>query len=215
MVKVKICGLTREEDVEAAIDAGADSLGFVVGVPSSLRNITLSRAKELSSKIPENVNSVAVTVFKDLDELKRIYRELDTDFVQLHGSLYPFLESIVMLSFGRRIIRVVNAKAANALDLAGEYSRIFNAVLLDTAGVGGVGGTGVTHDWELSSRIRDAIQPFPLILAGGLTCENVGEAVRKVRPYGVDVSSGVEKSPGVKDHEKMFEFIRRVNEVVL
>ena len=215
MVKVKICGITREEDVEAAIDAGADSLGFVIGVPSSPRNIPLSKVKYFASKIPASVSSVAVTVFKDIEELKKVYTESDTDFIQLHGNLYPFLEPIVKFSSNRRIIGAVNARATNALEVAVQYSRAFNAVLLDTSGEGGVGGTGVSHDWNLSSGIRGMIQPAPVILAGGLTPENVGEAIQKVKPYGVDVSSGVEKRFGIKDHEKMFEFITRVKEARL
>jgi len=83
---------------------------------------------------------------------------------------------------------------------------------LDTAGDGGLGGTGIAHDWYLSRRVRDIIYPKHLILAGGLTPENVGEAIRKVKPHGVDVSSGVEERPGIKDHEKMFDFVAKARD---
>ena len=210
MVKVKICGITREEDLRAAVDAGADLLGFVVGVPASPRNLLFPRARYLTSKVPESVNSVAVTVFKTLSELVQIHRELKTDYIQLHGNFYHIRKPITELPSRNCIIGAVNARAANALDLATEFSGIFQYVLLDTTGNGGVGGTGITHDWSLSKRIRDAIHPTPLILAGGLTPTNVSRAIGMVKPDGVDVSSGVEKKPGIKDHEKMFNFIAEV-----
>lgn len=212
MVKVKICGITREEDLKAAVDAGADSVGFVVDVPSSPRNLSFSRARDLIANAPKSVSKVAVTVFKDVEKLKQIRTELDTDYLQLHGNLQPSLQSIGEFSSKKRIIGAVNAKAADALDLAVEYSGTFNAILLDTGGEGGMGGTGIPHDWRLSAGIRETIHPTPLILAGGLTAENVSEAIRCVKPYGVDVSSGVEKKPGIKDHDKIFKFIAEAKE---
>ncbi len=215
MMRIKICGITREDDAEAAVALGVDSLGFVVGVPSSPRNLPLQRAKQLASKIPRGVSRVAVTVFRDEARLQEICSELDVDFVQLHGNLSGLHGLDEGLPSGKCVIGAVDAGAPNALSLAVEYSGRFGAVLLDTAGKGGVGGTGVLHDWSLSSRIRDAVQPASLILAGGLTPENVGEAIRRVRPSGVDVSSGVESRPGVKDRDKMREFVIKVRETRL
>ena len=212
MVKVKICGITKERDLKAAVAAGADLLGFVVGVPRSPRNLPLSKARYLISKIPKGAGSVAVTVFKTMEELIHIYTELETDYLQLHGSFHHLLESMAEIPPKSCIIGAVNGKAHDALNLAIKFSGVFQSVLLDTAGDGGLGGTGIAHDWYLSRRVRDIIYPKHLILAGGLTPENVGEAIRKVKPHGVDVSSGVEERPGIKDHEKMFDFVAKARD---
>ena len=209
MVKVKICGITREDDLKAAVDAGVDSLGFVVGVPSSQRNLQLSEAKSLIAEASKSVNTVAVTIFKNMERLKQISKQTNADYLQIHGS---FPELTLDPALRKRIIGVVDARADDALELAVTYSGIFNSVLIDTAGDDGVGGTGLTHNWNLSRRIREVIYPVPLILAGGLSPENVDEAIHRVRPYGVDVSSGVERSPRIKDHEKMFEFVAKAKE---
>ena len=160
----------------------------------------------------ENVRSVAVTVFKTIREMIQIHRELKADYLQLHGDFHQ-LKSIADIPFKKRIIRAIDGGASNALDLAIECSFIFQSVLLDTSGKGGIGGTGIPHDWYSTRVIRDVIHPSPLILAGGLTPENIGNAIRIVQPYGVDVSSGVEKIPGVKDHRKMLRFIAEVKKV--
>ncbi len=215
MIKVKICGITREEDLEAAVEAGADSLGFVVGVPISPRNLSFSEARYLIAKVPQEVSSVAVTVFKTMDELVRIYSGLEADLLQIHGNLHRILESIVEIPSKSLVIGAVDCRAPEAFDWAVKFSETCRSVLLDTASEGGLGGTGVIHDWNLSRSIRDEIHPTPLILAGGLTPENVGEAIRRVKPYGVDVSSGVEKEPGVKDPEKMFDFVVKAKEAKL
>lgn len=212
MVKVKICGITNEEDLRAAIDYGADLLGFVVEVPSSPRNLTLPKARCLISKVPKGVGSVAVTVFRSMDGLAHIQRELRANYLQLHGNFHHILELMFKIPSESRIIGAVDGRGSDALALAIEFSGILHTILLDTAGNGGVGGTGITHDWYSSRQIRDAIYPTPLILAGGLTPENVGEAIKMVKPYGVDVSSGVEKKPGTKDHEKMLNFIVKAKE---
>ena len=212
MVKVKICGITREEDLAAAVEAGADALGFVVGVPSSPRNLPLSKAHRLISKIPSSIESVAVTVFQDKEQLHQIYGKTEPDYLQLHGDLRHILGFASDLSFKTRIVGAVNARSANALELATEYSSVFASILLDTAGNDEGGGTGIPHDWNLSKRIRETIYPTLLLLAGGLTPENVGDAIRKVKPYGVDVSSGVEIQPGIKDREKILKFIENAKE---
>ena len=112
-----------------------------------------------------------------------------------------------------RIIGAVNGRNPDASELAVKGTDIFHTILLDSTTNEGLGGTGMTHDWNLSRRIRDTIYPNRLILAGGLTPENVEDAVKKVRPYGVDVSTGVEEKPGIKDHKKIFDFITKVKEM--
>lgn len=210
MVVVKICGITNEDDVDAAINAGADSLGFVVGVLSSPRNLSIPMARRLIDKVPDGVNSVAVTVVDNVERLRRVFVELRPDYLQIHGDQGQML---VQLSEIRdHAIVAVDGGAKDASNVATELSRTFQFILLDTASDGGLGGTGKVHDWHLSCRIRSKIHPAHLILAGGLTPRNVGEAVRVVKPFGVDVSTGVEKKPGLKDFEKMLEFVARAKE---
>jgi phosphoribosylanthranilate isomerase len=211
MVKVKICGITRIEDLELAVSAGADMLGFVVNVPSSLRNLSRREATRLISLVPSGVESVAVTVIREFKDLAGVI-ELDADYVQLHGDPLLLIKIAGWLS-SKRVIGAVNARLPNALELATEYSKLFRVVLVDSLRDGGLGGSGETHDWTLSMRIRNTIFPKPLILAGGLTPENVVTAVSTVKPYAVDVSTGVEARPGVKDPEKVFRFIERAKSV--
>jgi len=213
MVQVKICGITRHEDLKIAIDAGADLIGFIIGVTFSQRNLGLDKAKELISKVHNDVRSVAVTVFKTKEELIKIYDELETDYLQIHGNFQSILKSFPETLSKERIIGAVSGRNPDASELAVRISDIFHTILLDSATNEGSGGTGITHDWNLSRRIRDTIYPNRLILAGGLTPENVEDAVKKVRPYGVDVSTGIEEKPGIKDHKKIFDFITRVKEM--
>ncbi len=211
-LEVKICGITREEDLRAAIEAGADSLGFVVGAPSSPRNLTLHEASSLMARVAARVKCVAVTAFRSAEEATRIFDALKPDLLQLHGDLRNFEPIAIPPS---RVIAAVDGKSPGALAASLEMSTKFRYVLVDTADERGHGGTGKTHDWVISSMIRDAVSPSPLILAGGLTPENVRRASEIVKPYGVDVSSGVEKKPGIKDHDKLFKFIRCAKEAKL
>jgi phosphoribosylanthranilate isomerase len=211
-VRVKICGITRKEDLDAAVAAGADAVGFVVGVASSPRNIALEKAEKLIRQVPPFVKSVLVTVPRGIDEFE-MYEKLNPDVIQIHGENLHTAASVRLKIPNTLLIGAVNAKLANALDVVSKAAKIFDAVLLDSFTNGRYGGTGIVHDWELSKRVKQAIHPKPLILAGGLTPENVAEAVRTVRPYAVDVSSGVELQPGIKDHKKIIEFIKNAKDV--
>ena len=213
MVHVKICGITRYEDLKVAIDAGADLIGFIIGVTSSKRNLDLVKAKQLISKVHDDVKSVSVTVFKTKEELMKICDEVETDYVQIHGNFHRILKSLPETLSKDRVIGAVNGRNPDATELAVKVSDTFHTILLDSATHDGLGGTGITHDWNISRRIRDTIYPNHLILAGGLTPENVQDAIEKVRPYGVDVSTGIEQKPGIKDHKKIFDFMTRVKEM--
>ena len=213
MVKVKICGITDQADLIAAITARADSLGFIIEVPSSKRNLSLSQAKKLISNVPKHIDTIGVTTFKDAQNLTHLLQRLNSNYMQIHGDLNYFLRSNNDFPFRNQIIGAVNANASNSLQLAVAYSHIFNSILLDTADSEGLGGTGKSHNWNLSREIKDRIYPTPLILAGGLTPKNIRKAIQIVDPYGVDVSSGVEKEPGIKDHELMYDFVKRAKEV--
>jgi len=212
-VKVKICGITRKEDLDAAATAGADAVGFVVGTTASPRNILLEKAEKLIRHVPPFVKSVLVTVPTSFDELTETYGKLNPDIIQIHRENLPDAASVRLRFPNTCLIGVVNANPANALDVASIASKVFDAVLLDSFANGRYGGTGIVHDWELSKRVKQVISPKPLILAGGLNPENVAEAVRVVQPYAVDVSSGVELQSGIKDSQKMVKFIKNAKDV--
>jgi phosphoribosylanthranilate isomerase len=212
-VAVKICGMTREEDLSVAVAAGADAVGFIVGVPSSPRNISLKKAEKLLRLVPIFVKSVLVTGPTDMDALLKTYEELSPDAVQIHGESLPDASLLREKLPRTPLIRAINANPTSALIVASEASRSFDAVLLDSSIHGRYGGTGVVHDWDLSKRINKVIHPKPLILAGGLNPENVRDAIRTVKPYAVDVCTGVESRPGIKDSRKVLAFIENARGV--
>ena len=207
-VRVKICGITRKEDLEAAAAAGADAVGFVVGVASSPRNISLADAERLIRQVPPFVKTVLVTVPANVEELMATCEALDSDVVQIHGGHLQNVGAARDKLSAKPLIGAVKANSPNAVSNAVKAAKMFDAVILDSFVQGKHGGTGVVHDWNVSRQIKRAVYPKPLILAGGLNPENVADAVRTVQPYAVDVSSGVERQPGIKDHKKMVEFVR-------
>ncbi len=214
-VKVKICGITSIEALKLVCDIGADAVGFIVGVPSSPRNLSIDKAKQLFKLVPIFVKSVLVVVPQRVSEVLRLCRILKPDIVQIHGEKLPDISALKEKLPDIPLVRAVTVKSAAAFDIAIKESKFFDAVLLDSSSSGKFGGTGLTHDWSISKRIRKAIHPKPLILAGGLTPENVREAIQTVKPYAVDVSTGVESKPGVKDPRKVAAFIRNAKEPVI
>jgi phosphoribosylanthranilate isomerase len=209
-VKVKICGITRDDDLQTAVALGADALGFVVGVPSSPRNLSLQQAEKLINNVPLFVSSVLVMVPQSVDALLQTCVHLRPDAIQLHGGV---LMDPARLRTTLPSVSLIQALTANSVTLPDGASKGFDAVLLDSFSQGMSGGTGLVHDWNLSKRVKQTIHPTPLILAGGLTPENVQEAINTVQPYAVDVSTGVESHPGRKDPAKVLAFIRNVKEV--
>lgn len=206
-VRVKICGITREEDLAVVFNAGAEAVGFVVGVPSSPRNISLEKAEKLVRLVPVFAKSVLVTVPTNMDALLEQCERLSPDILQIHG------ENISDASRLReKLPHTPLIKAVNSVQIALQASKSFDAILFDSFVDGKYGGTGIVHDWKLSKRAKQVIHPKPLILAGGLDPKNVKGAVSIVKPYAVDVSSGVEAQPGIKDRKKVMEFIRNAKE---
>ncbi|MBS1198008.1 MAG: phosphoribosylanthranilate isomerase [Proteobacteria bacterium] len=197
---IKICGLTREADIEAAVEAGADAIGFVF-YPKSPRFVTADRAAELSRLISPFVTITALFVNAAAETIEAVLQQVPVGLLQFHGNesekecrrwLRPYLRAVRMKS---------------GLDLL-QYATDFasaRALLLD-AFVEGYGGGGQVFDWSL---IPSGL-PKALVLSGGLTPENVGEAIRRVRPAAVDVSSGVEVSKGIKDAAKIAAFVAAV-----
>lgn len=201
MVQVKICGITRPEDAHAAVEAGADALGFVF-YPPSPRYITPERAAPIIDELPPFVTTVGLFVDVPLGTVHEIATRCRLDRIQLHGSEPPSFCSQVKLP----VIKAFRIKNADSLTPLPDYR--VSAYLLDAYVEGALpGGTGASFVWDLALRVK----PYgPLILAGGLTPENVEEAIAQTHPYGVDVSSGVESAPGIKNHQKVRSFIRRV-----
>lgn len=202
MTRVKICGITSVQDAAAAVDAGADALGFVF-VPGTPRVISPEVAEQIVAGLPPFVTTVGVFVDQPLEEILSVIIRCRLQAVQLHGNEPE--------TFSRRIpVKVIKAiRVRDAADLRGIGTYPAHAFLLDAFVEGQPGGTGTTISWDLA---RQAIGRVPVILSGGLRPENVAQAVRAVRPYAVDVSSGVETSPGRKDHRKVREFIAAVRE---
>jgi phosphoribosylanthranilate isomerase len=214
-VRVKICGLTREEDLAVAVDAGADAVGFLVGVPSSPRNLTLERAETLLGQAPIFVDSVVVTAPKSIEWLVEVCERLKPSAIQIHGKEQLDSSEIHEKIRGTRLIKTVYVTDDAFNEWVIEDLKTFDAVLLDSFSKGQYGGTGKVHDWVLSRQIKEAVAPVPVILAGGLRPENVKEAILAVEPYAVDVASGVEASPGVKDHGKVRAFVENAKQIKL
>lgn len=201
-VKVKICGITNEEDLLYSISSGADSLGFVCGFSDSKRNLDIKKAAELANLVPPFVYKIVVSPIADSTFLQKVIDQIEPNALQLYGY------NGNLPSIDRKGVKLINAINIDQSSMfTHDLSKNFDAIVLDSIS-NGMGGTGITHNWNKSREIRKIINPTPLILAGGLTPENVYEAIQVVHPFAVDVSTGVEKEPGKKDHEKILSFIR-------
>lgn len=198
MVKVKICGITNVEDAMAAVAFGADALGFVF-YEGSPRVVTPAEVRVITSKLPPFVSSVGVFVNETPSAIKEIMDSAGLDVVQLHGD-----EPGEMCQVWKTVIKAFRVKDLTDLDKIRRYQA--SAYLLDAYTEEEYGGTGKVFNWEIAYEAR---QLGPIILAGGLNVGNIEEAVRRVRPYGVDVSSGVEETKRSKDHAKIKEFVER------
>lgn len=198
--RIKFCGITRSEDALQAIALGVDALGFVL-VAESRRAITPAAAAAIRRVLPPLVTCVALLRDAEPVEVREVIRELRPDLLQFHGSE----DSAYCESFGQPYIKAVAmAEPQDLTRLAAAYASA-SALLLDSHGSQGMGGTGHVFDWR-----RVAPVSKPLILAGGLTSANVAQGIASVRPYAVDVSSGIEAAPGTKDFTKMRAFISEV-----
>ena len=201
--RVKICGLTREQDIAAAARAGADAIGLVFYTPSP-RAVEIDQARALIGAMPAFVTSVGLFVDAAEDYVTEVLSRVPLDLLQFHGDEDPAYCD----GFKRPWIKAVRMRAGvDVAALAGRYGAAAN-LLLDTYEPGVAGGTGRSFHWEL---IPPRMAPY-IILAGGLTPDNVAAAVRAVRPYAVDVSGGVEEAKGLKDESKILSFINGVTD---
>lgn len=198
MVKVKICGITNLEDALTAVEAGADALGFVF-CAASPRHVFPEQATEIIRNLPPFVQTVGLFVNEDGGTVNAIADQCGLDVVQLHGEETPEYCG----SIRRRVIKAFRVKDMTTLDVLPQYH--VAGYLLDTWSPAAHGGTGKTFNWDIAA---EAVQRGRrIVLAGGLTPENIAESIRQVRPYGVDVSSGVESAPGRKDAAKIRRFV--------
>jgi len=199
--RVKICGITRPEDAATAVAAGVDAVG-VIFYPPSPRSADMNAAAAIRAVVPAFVDLVLVTVDLDLKQHQAWIHALEPDVLQFHGEEAPeYCER-----FGRPYIKTLRMR--KGVDAA-RYSRSYasaRGILMDTFVDGVVGGTGRKFDWSLSSQVKDK----PVILAGGIAPDNVGEAISSAHPYAVDVSSSLESSPGVKQTERIWALLNAV-----
>jgi len=200
MVKVKICGITNYDDAKAAVECGVDALGFVF-FKKSPRYISPRNAASIIKTLPPFIISVGVLVNESADNTEKVVSETEIDIIQLHGEEPP-----EMCRFSRRVIKAIRVKSLESLAPLESYRNAVSAFLLDAYAPDTLGGTGRIFNWDIAVKAK---QLGRVILAGGLTPDNIADAVRHVTPYAVDVSSGVEIEKGKKDHTRMRLFVER------
>jgi phosphoribosylanthranilate isomerase len=205
--RVKICGLSTAEDIRVAAKAGARYVGFVF-FPKSPRNVTIQQARDLAVDVPLGVAKVALTVNADNDLLDAITSAVPLDMIQLHGSESPERVTEVKARYGLPVMKVVGLSSADDLTRIADYETVADQILVDAKAPKDAdlpGGNGLSFDWRLLEGREWAV---PWMLAGGLHAGNVAEAIARTGARQVDLSSGVESAPGVKDPAKIHEFMR-------
>lgn len=202
--RIKICGITRVQDVQSVADSGADALGLVF-YEQSPRNVSLSQAAQLAQATPPFVTVVGLFVNAEAESVRAVLEKVPLGLLQFHGDEPPEF----CAQFGRPYIKAIRVKpGVDLLQCAALYSGA-SGLLLDAHVEGIAGGTGTVFDWTLISQRL----PLPVILSGGLDAKNVAAAIKQVRPYAVDVSSGVEAEKGIKDAAKIDAFINEVKQI--
>jgi phosphoribosylanthranilate isomerase len=204
MTRVKVCGITRLEDAQLAVELGAWAIGFVLW-PHSKRAADPAVAAGIARALRRRVEPVGVFVSPSLDEVAHAAEAIGLTHLQLHGDEGPAFCAAAAQRTGCRVIKAL--RVGSGADVADAERFHTDLHLFDAAAGEQRGGTGQTWDWRLASRRRSSV---PLILSGGLTADNVGEGIAAVRPWAVDVSSGVEAAPGVKDPERLEAFVAAV-----
>ncbi|MCK4519504.1 MAG: phosphoribosylanthranilate isomerase [Candidatus Omnitrophica bacterium] len=203
MTKIKICGITNLEDAQMAIEAGCDALGFIFA--ESLRRINIENASYILKSVPPFINCVAVFANQPVSFIKEVLRNCPFDTLQFHADENH--QFILQFKPHKKIIKTIRIKGVDSLNGIEEH-READAFLLDTYSKESGGGTGRTFDWGVARRAKKLNKP--IILSGGLNPQNVSEAIKTVKPYAVDVSSGVEEAPGKKLKSLIEDFILKV-----
>ncbi|MFZ1053181.1 MAG: phosphoribosylanthranilate isomerase [Candidatus Sulfotelmatobacter sp.] len=217
MTWVKICGMTSLEDALTAVEAGADAVGFVF-YEKSPRNITVEAAREIVEKLPERVEKIGVFVGQSAEQVSSISERAELSAVQVYpssgdgpGSLTDFVQNVQCRMFVAMPGQRVTSEESFGFFFSEEFLRRTSAVFLDSGNSQHPGGTGTAFDWDNAAQPVSAMsRTIPVVIAGGLTPQNVGAAIRTLQPWGVDVASGVETRPGKKDPEKMRAFVKAV-----
>ena len=205
--RIKMCGVTRDKDVEAGINAGLDALGFIF-YDKSPRNVTPDYVRSVVSRMGPFTDSIGVFVDRQREEVEEIVEYCGLTHAQLHGNENPkYCERVERFVSPCRVIKAFRVSEQSVKEDFAPYGDVIHGYLLDTYSKGIAGGTGHTFDWSIIEKLE---LQRPLVLAGGLSPDNVEEALKQVRPFGLDVNSGVEVEPGIKDHAKLFEFVRKV-----
>lgn len=205
--RIKICGMTRLEDALCAVEAGVDGLGFIF-YRKSPRHIEPAHAQAIIGRLPPLVDAVGVFVDEELRRVAEIVRNCGLNMVQLHGSESPaYCRELAALIPCCKLLKAIRVGAQTTAAEIGRYDDVVQGYLLDTYQKNNVGGTGQSFDWTL-------IDPLhlhkPFLLAGGLECANVRAALEQAQPYGVDVNSGLEDTPGAKNHQLIRRFVAEV-----
>lgn len=206
---LKICGLRTEHEARAAIAAGATALGMLVGLTHRAEDeASETEARHLVSALGSGAWFVIVTHLLDPTAIAALAVRIGVSTIQVHGDVSPDgLRVLHGLAPDTCLIKAIHVTGPDAVRRAEAYAPLADALLLDSRSADRLGGTGRTHDWAISRRIVGAVAPVPVILAGGLTPDNVAGAIEQVRPAGVDVNSGVEDPTGAKDPARMRAFI--------
>ena len=221
LVKIKICGLREENHVKLLIKKGVDAIGAVVNVPKSHRNMDVKSALSLKRIIPPFISFVCVTIPNSISGVVTLENHLKPDVMQLHALEDEFFFKEIRKSIKSKLVlglpvhkdgtsKIINK---NPIISAKVLSKYCDALLIDSYSENTIGGSGVKNDLEIAKKVKETIK-IPLILSGGLNPENVSEAVKFVRPYAIDVSSGVESSPGIKNEDLMINFIKNARKEV-
>jgi Phosphoribosylanthranilate isomerase len=205
MSRVKICGLTNQADLQAAVEAGTDAIGVISAVDvATSREVDRGTAAELIAAVPPFVTATLVSMPDDAEHAVELVKAIRPDALQLHGDFDADDLGYIRAETGVKVIAAVDHEET---DRAAALDGVADALLVDSTTEAGAGGTGETHDWEATADLVETLTT-PVVLAGGLTPDNVGEAVRVAAPFGVDVASGVERSEGSKDHTAVATFVR-------
>lgn len=210
MTRVKICGLTRAPDAALAVRLGAWALG-VIFAPESRRRVTVAQAAGILGAAPAGIQRIGVFVNSAPGEIVAAVRACSLTGVQLHGEESPAVCREIKSACGVAVIKAIRVAAAPDIERVVQFDTDY--ILLDTYDPARRGGTGQVFDWNLAARIPEETRAGRIILSGGLNPENVTQAVARVAPFAVDISSGVESAPGVKDGEKMARLFTALKEV--
>ncbi|WP_459545237.1 phosphoribosylanthranilate isomerase [Nocardia sp. X0981] len=215
-VRAKVCGIRSRADLETAVSAGADAVGFISGTTHYSEDaLSAAAAAELAAATPSFVNRVLVTHLEDAHAILDLADRVGVDTIQVHGLVdRDTLRAVHAGAHGRTIVRAVHVTGADAVARACDIAADCDAVLLDSRTTDRLGGTGRVHDWSISARIVRALARVgcPVILAGGLGPDNVDAAISAVHPFGVDVNSGVETESGDKDFTACAAFVKTAHE---